>query len=88
MSATEVLVADTKSSIAVLRFRVEEKQVITKASVDSKGIKLIKPELKNVKPVAVLQSNSKFKIQLSKPTVDPNAASKGELQILLCGFCP
>ena len=31
MSATEVLVADAKSSVGVLRFMVEEKEVIAKA---------------------------------------------------------
>ena len=44
--------------------------------VESKGIKLIKPELKSVKPVVLIHSNSKFKIQLSKPNVDPKTVSK------------
>ena len=80
MSATEVLVADAKSSVGVLRFKVEEKEVIAKALVESKGIKLIKPELKCAKPVVIIQSNSKFKIQLSKPNVDPKADSKAVVE--------
>ena len=56
---------------------MEETLVIAKALVDSKGIELIKTELKSVKPVVVLQSNSKFEIRRSKPNVDPKAVLTG-----------
>ena len=56
---------------------MEEKPVIAKALVESKGIK---PELRSLKPVVTLQSSPKTKIQLLGPNVDSKAIAKWVLE--------
>ena len=76
VSTTQVVVADSVTSLAVLNFSVEEKAILNKALAEKKGLKLIKPTLSATSPIIVLESNPKFKIQFAKSLVNVEDISK------------
>ena len=83
ISSKQFAVADAPASLAVLATQMEESNVIKKAMVEKRGIRLIKPEVATTSPVLIIKSNNKFKIQPAKANLPADKISKTILADLL-----